>query len=153
MPAPELLSRRWRRAIAGTLAIWAVLAWRRFLVRTVYVAVTGSVGKTTAKERLAAVVARLGPTVKTEGSPNRLPAVARTISRVRPWHRFAVVESDVARPGGLAPCARLVRPHVALLLSVARAQAAADFLRRELNPAFWAPESGRRSRSKACSSP
>jgi UDP-N-acetylmuramoyl-tripeptide--D-alanyl-D-alanine ligase len=106
----------WRHAVRVALA-WV---WRRLMFRTTVVAVTGSVGKTTAKECLAAVLAAGGPTLKTLDNQNDGPGVPRTLLRLRPWHRFAVIEVGTATPGLIARSARLVKPHVAVVLNVAR---------------------------------
>jgi UDP-N-acetylmuramoyl-tripeptide--D-alanyl-D-alanine ligase len=44
--------------------------WRSLLFRTTFVAVTGSLGKTSAKDCLAALLERFGPTRKSQGSWN-----------------------------------------------------------------------------------
>jgi UDP-N-acetylmuramoyl-tripeptide--D-alanyl-D-alanine ligase len=113
----------WREglAIVRNLPAWALaFVWRTLLIRTTFIAVTGSLGKTTAKDCLAAMLARLGPTLKTEGNSNGREGITRTILRVRPWHRFAVVEMGTSRPGGMVRGSLLVRPDVALILKVAR---------------------------------
>ena len=94
--------------------------WRRVLWRTTFVAITGSVGKTTMKEALARALAAAGPTVKSPGSANAGMALAKTILRVRPWHRFAVIEVGTGGPGAVGPSSRLVRPDVAVVLCVER---------------------------------
>jgi UDP-N-acetylmuramoyl-tripeptide--D-alanyl-D-alanine ligase len=40
--------------------------------------------------------------------------------RLRPWHRFAIIEIGTDHPGMIARSARLVKPHLAVVLSVAR---------------------------------
>jgi UDP-N-acetylmuramoyl-tripeptide--D-alanyl-D-alanine ligase len=94
--------------------------WRRLMLRTTVVALTGSVGKTTAKECLAAILSARAPTLKTLNNENDLNGVPRTLLRLRPWHRFAVVEIGAGEPGGIRRNARLARPDVALVLAVAR---------------------------------
>jgi UDP-N-acetylmuramoyl-tripeptide--D-alanyl-D-alanine ligase len=93
--------------------------WRRLMWRTTVVAITGSLGKTTARECLAAILAAHGPTLVTRHNQNDETGVPRTLLRLRPWHRFAVIETGTAGPGLLRVNARLVRPDVALVLSVA----------------------------------
>ena len=105
----------WRHVARVALA-WV---WRRLMFRTTVVAITGSVGKTTAKECLAAVLAARGPTLKTLDNQNDGPGVPRTLLRLRPWHRFAVIEVGTATPGLVRRSARLVGPHVAIVLNVA----------------------------------
>jgi UDP-N-acetylmuramoyl-tripeptide--D-alanyl-D-alanine ligase len=88
------------------------------LFRTTFIAVTGSVGKTTAKEILAAILASRHPTVCNFANQNDKFGVPRTILRVRPWHRYAVIEMSGSKPGAIRSLARLARPSVALILAV-----------------------------------
>jgi UDP-N-acetylmuramoyl-tripeptide--D-alanyl-D-alanine ligase len=94
--------------------------WRTLLFRTIFIAVTGSLGKTAAKDLLGAMLATAGPTVKTPGNRNARVGIPRTILMVRPWHRFAVLETGTDRPGGLVRASLLVRPNVVLILKVDR---------------------------------
>jgi UDP-N-acetylmuramoyl-tripeptide--D-alanyl-D-alanine ligase len=104
------------------LRLFYVLAylWRRLLFRTTFIAITGSVGKTTAKECLAAILSAQFSTVWTLNNQNDRYGVPRTMLRVRPWHRFAVIEMGTDGPGLIKSSAQLVRPHVAVVLTVAR---------------------------------
>jgi len=109
-------------SIMASLPVWAVAyAWRTLLVRTTFVAITGSFGKTTAKECLAAMLATAGPTARTPGNWNGRMGIAGSLLRVRPWHRFAVIETGTDEPGGLVKASMLLRPHVVLVLCVAGA--------------------------------
>lgn len=94
--------------------------WRRLMLRTTVVAITGSVGKSTTKECLAAILAGKGRTLKTLDNRNDVSGVTRTLRALRPWHRFAVIEIGTEAPGGIEPLARLVRPDVAVVVAVAR---------------------------------
>ena len=94
--------------------------WRRLLFGTTFIAVTGSAGKTTTKECLAEILASKGRTFRTLGNQNGGFVVALNILRVRPWHRYAVIELGVDRPGAMRPAAQIVRPDVALILGVLR---------------------------------
>jgi UDP-N-acetylmuramoyl-tripeptide--D-alanyl-D-alanine ligase len=89
------------------------------MVRTTVIAITGSVGKTTTKECLAAILSPRAPTLKTLNNHNDLWGVPRTILRMRPWHRIAVIEIGTAEPGSIRKSARLVCPDVAIVLVVA----------------------------------
>lgn len=97
----------------------AAAVWRACLWRTTFVAITGSVGKTTAKECVAAVLARRYRTAKTRGTANGGHGRARSLLRVKPWHRFAVIEIGIDRPGTMRSACRLVRPHAAVVTRVA----------------------------------
>jgi UDP-N-acetylmuramoyl-tripeptide--D-alanyl-D-alanine ligase len=94
--------------------------WRRLLFRTTFIAVTGSAGKTTTKEFLAEILASKGRTFRTLGNQNGGFVVALNILRVRPWHRYAVIELGVDKPGAMRPVAQMVRPDVALILGLLR---------------------------------
>lgn len=94
--------------------------WRRLMVRTTVIAITGSVGKTTAKECLAAALASRGTVLKTRLNQNDRFGVPRTIRAMRPWHRFAVVEVGTGSPGDIRRLTRLLKPDIAVVLSVAR---------------------------------
>jgi UDP-N-acetylmuramoyl-tripeptide--D-alanyl-D-alanine ligase len=100
-------------------------AWRRLLFRTTFIAITGSFGKTTTKECLAQMLASQGPTARSWRNQNNGAGVAASLLRVRPWHRFAVIELGTGGPGHIGPASRLVRPHVAIVLSVGRAHMSA----------------------------
>jgi UDP-N-acetylmuramoyl-tripeptide--D-alanyl-D-alanine ligase len=98
----------------------AAYLWRRLLFRTTFIAITGSVGKTTAKECLAAIMSSRFPTASTWANQNDDSGVPRSILRVRPWHRFAVLEVAASGRGLMRRSAPLVSPEVALVLTVAR---------------------------------
>src|SRR5262249_49771341 len=55
------------------------------------VAVTGSAGKTTTKELVAAVLATAGPVLRTEGNLNNHWGVPLTLLGLEPAHRAAVI--------------------------------------------------------------
>jgi len=110
----------WLWRFATWAAYLAAYLWRRLMFRTTFIAITGSVGKTTAKECAAAILSARFPTVSAFDTQNRVHLVARTILRTRYRHRFAVLEAATDHPGYLWKHARLIRPHVAVILSVAR---------------------------------
>jgi UDP-N-acetylmuramoyl-tripeptide--D-alanyl-D-alanine ligase len=83
------------------------------------VAVTGSVGKTGTKEALRACLAPFGPTHASERSYNNHWGVPLTLARMPATIRFAVFEIGMNHAGEIAPLTRLVRPHVALVTTVA----------------------------------
>ncbi len=89
------------------------------------VAVTGSVGKTSAKEMLRRVLAGQGRVHAAERSFNNHWGVPLTLARLPERADFAVVEIGMNRPGEIGPLAALARPHVALITTVAAAHLAA----------------------------
>jgi UDP-N-acetylmuramoyl-tripeptide--D-alanyl-D-alanine ligase len=94
--------------------------WRRCMFRTTFIAVSGSVGKSSCKEVIGEVLASRFPTVRTVGNENHYRGITRSLLRVRPWHKYAVLEIGLDGPGQMADFARTVRPDIAVWLSVAR---------------------------------
>ena len=89
------------------------------------VAITGSVGKTSTKEMLRAMLADQGRTHASVASYNNHWGVPLTLARMPRDTEFAVIEIGMNHPGEIAPLARLARPHVALVTTVAAAHLAA----------------------------
>jgi len=108
----------WHSRVALMYA--AAWLWRTLLFRTTFIAITGSMGKTTAKECLAGILGARYPTVFSAANQNDFSGVPRSLLRVRPWHRFAVIEVAANGRGLIHRSARLVRPDIAIILLVAR---------------------------------
>ncbi|MCK0510753.1 aminoacyl-tRNA hydrolase [Aromatoleum buckelii] len=85
-----------------------------------FVAITGSAGKTGAKDLAAAVLQVLGPCQMSSVSTNDHFGVAETVLGTTRRHRFSVVEMGAPRPGYLDRSLRMVRPRIAVLTLVAR---------------------------------
>ena len=85
------------------------------------IAVTGSVGKTTVKEMLRAILSAQGRTHAAEASFNNHWGVPVTLARMPADTEFAVIEIGMNHPGEIAPLARMARPHVAVVTTVAPA--------------------------------
>ncbi|NWF84492.1 MAG: hypothetical protein HXY18_11755, partial [Bryobacteraceae bacterium] len=98
----------------------AAWVWRRLMWRTTFIAITGSLGKTTCKELLAAILKAHAPAFATIGNQNGPQFVALSTLRVRPWHRYAVLELAGSSPGTLDQSAPVVRPDIAVVLGVYR---------------------------------
>ncbi|MDK3017989.1 UDP-N-acetylmuramoyl-tripeptide--D-alanyl-D-alanine ligase [Pseudodonghicola flavimaris] len=84
-------------------------------------AITGSAGKTSTKEMLLRVLSDQGPTHASVASYNNHWGVPLTLARMPRETRFAVIEIGMNHPGEIAPLARLARPHVAMITTVAAA--------------------------------
>ncbi len=82
-------------------------------------AVTGSAGKTTTKEMLAALLATKGEVLKTEGNLNNQYGLPLTLLRLTPEHRFAVLELGMSAAGELRELSAIARPDVAIITMVA----------------------------------
>lgn len=97
------------------LALQAYAAsWRRDFSLPV-VGVTGSSGKTTTKQILAAVFAARGPVLATEGNLNNHIGVPLTLLRLRAEHRTAIIEMGANHGGEIALLAQLAQPDVGIV--------------------------------------
>ena len=85
------------------------------------VAITGSSGKTTVKEMVAAILSRLGNVLATKGNFNNDIGVPLTLLRLEAQHDFAVVELGANHMGEIAYTSDLVRPDVAIINNIAAA--------------------------------
>ncbi len=85
------------------------------------IGVTGSAGKTTTKDLVAAVLDAASPTLKTTGNLNNHWGVPLTLMRLRPEHRWAVVEIAMNQPGEIARLAAIARPDAAVITNAGQA--------------------------------
>jgi UDP-N-acetylmuramoyl-tripeptide--D-alanyl-D-alanine ligase len=83
------------------------------------VGVTGSVGKTTAKEMLRAMLSACGLTHASAASYNNHWGVPLTLTRMPANARFGVFEMGMNHAGEIAPLTRMARPHAALVTMIA----------------------------------
>lgn len=85
------------------------------------VAITGSVGKTSTKEMLRDILSDQGRTHASVASYNNHWGVPLTLARMPTDTEFAVIEIGMNHPGEIAPLAKMARPHVAMITTVAPA--------------------------------
>ena len=85
------------------------------------VGITGSVGKTSTKEMLRAILSGQGRTHAAEASYNNHWGVPLTLARMPADTEFAVIEIGMNHPGEIAPLARLARLDVAMITTIAPA--------------------------------
>jgi UDP-N-acetylmuramoyl-tripeptide--D-alanyl-D-alanine ligase len=82
------------------------------------IAVTGSNGKTTTKEMIAAVLRRSGKTLATEGNFNNHVGLPLTIFGLRSAHRYAVLEMGTNHPGEIRPLSETAQPGMAVVTNI-----------------------------------
>jgi UDP-N-acetylmuramoyl-tripeptide--D-alanyl-D-alanine ligase len=87
-------------------------------------AITGSVGKTSTKEMLRAVLERQGKCHAAEASYNNHWGVPLTLARMPADTDYAVIEIGMSNPGEITPLSQMARPHVAMVTTVAAAHLA-----------------------------
>lgn len=104
-----------RRAL-GTLAA----DWRRKMPVTL-IGLTGSNGKTTLKELIAACLRLSDPTLATRGNLNNDIGVPLMLSEIEPQHRFAVIEMGANHIGEIAYLTSLSAPRIVVITNAAPA--------------------------------
>ncbi|MFQ5756675.1 MAG: UDP-N-acetylmuramoyl-tripeptide--D-alanyl-D-alanine ligase [Acidiferrobacterales bacterium] len=100
----------------GALAAY----WRRQFDLPV-IAVTGSNGKTTVKEMIAAIMAETGPGCATQGNLNNDIGAPLSLLRLRSRDRHAVIELGMNRQDEMRYLATMTRPTVAVVTNAAEA--------------------------------
>ncbi|MER2601026.1 MAG: UDP-N-acetylmuramoyl-tripeptide--D-alanyl-D-alanine ligase [Candidatus Competibacter phosphatis] len=108
-PLPQLRVADTRLALGRLAASW------RTRFTGPLIALTGSNGKTTLKEMLAAILRRRGSTLATEGNLNNDIGVPLTLLRLNAEHGYAVIEMGANHHGEIAYLTGLARPDVAII--------------------------------------
>jgi len=88
------------------------------------IAITGSVGKTSTKEALRLALSAQGETAASAASFNNHWGVPLSLARMPQSAQFGVFEVGMNHAGEISPLSRLIRPHVAVITTVAPAHAA-----------------------------
>lgn len=109
---PQLVVDDTREALAALARHWSALH------PVPLVAITGSNGKTTTKELVAAILGELGPVLATSGNLNNELGVPLTLCALGPTHRYAVIEMGANAPGEIARLAAIARPDVGVVTNV-----------------------------------
>ena len=112
-PVPVIL-------VADTLrALGDLAAYRRSLMPDLQVvAMTGSCGKTTVKEMIAAILGREHNLLKTQGNFNNLIGLPLSLLPVEFHHDFAVMEMGMNHPGEIARLTEIADPDIACITNV-----------------------------------
>ncbi len=106
------------------LGLGRLAAWHRSRMPAKVAAITGSNGKTTVKEMLAAICAAAAgenAVLATAGNLNNDIGMPLTLLRLTPEHRYAAIEMGMNHSGEIAYLTELARPDVALVNNALRA--------------------------------
>ncbi|WP_114324762.1 UDP-N-acetylmuramoyl-tripeptide--D-alanyl-D-alanine ligase [Candidatus Colwellia aromaticivorans] len=103
------------------IALGKIAAYVKQQVAPKTIGITGSSGKTTVKEMLAAILSRLGKVLATNGNFNNDIGVPLTLLRLTHDDDFAVIEMGANHIGEIAYTTELVKPDVAMINNIAAA--------------------------------
>lgn len=108
--------------VQDTLAAYQTIAqWWRSQFTIPVIAVTGSVGKTTTKEMIAAVLSPHGQVLKSQANYNNEIGVPKTLLELDSTHQFAVVEMGMRAGGEIQLLTQIARPTLAVITNVGTA--------------------------------
>jgi UDP-N-acetylmuramoyl-tripeptide--D-alanyl-D-alanine ligase len=99
-------------------ALGELAAWHRSRFRPHVVAVTGSVGKTTTKDLVAAVLAQQWETLRSPASWNAEVGLPLTLLQLTEEHQAVVVEMAMRGPGQIRYLAGIARPETAVITNI-----------------------------------
>ncbi len=108
--------------VPDTLVAYQTLGrWWRQQFSLPVIAVTGSVGKTTTKELIAAVLDHYGPVLKSQANYNNEIGVPKTLLELDSNHTYAVIEMGMRGPGEIACLSQIAQPDIAVITNVGTA--------------------------------
>lgn len=99
-------------------AVGGIGAYIRRRSGVIVVGVTGSVGKTTAKEMTAAVLSQRFNVLKTEKNHNNELGLPMTLFRLTDQHEVAVLEMGISFFGEMDRISKIARPDIALFTNI-----------------------------------
>jgi UDP-N-acetylmuramoyl-tripeptide--D-alanyl-D-alanine ligase len=102
-------------------AYQAIAHWWRHQFSIPVIAVTGSVGKTTTKELIAAVLQTKGRVLKSQANYNNEIGVPKTLLELNSTHDYAVIEMGMRGRGEIALLAQIADPDIAVITNVGTA--------------------------------
>lgn len=102
-------------------AYQAIARWWRDRTSIPVIGVTGSVGKTTTKELIAAVLGTKGRVLKTQANYNNEIGVPKTLLELGSDHDFAVIEMAMRARGEIALLSQIARPTIGVITNVGTA--------------------------------
>ena len=103
------------------LALQQLANYHRRQLDTPIIGITGTNGKTTTKELIAAVLKRQRHILYTEGNLNNAIGVPLTLLRLKPEHELAVVEMGASHPGDIQELVDIAEPDYGLITNVGKA--------------------------------
>ena len=114
LPAPPFLL----RVDNSVSALQEIARYRRSQLDVRVVGITGSVGKSTTKELVAAVLSQRYRTLKNPGNFNNEIGLPLSLLQLTPGHERAVLEMGFYVPGEIAFLCEIARPHIGVVTNI-----------------------------------
>jgi len=105
----------------GLKALQDLAAYHRSKFSIPIIGVTGSVGKTTTKDMIAAILSQEMPTLKNEENYNNEIGVPLTLLQLKKKHKVAVIEMAMQGLGEIELLAKIVRPTISVVTNIGEA--------------------------------
>jgi UDP-N-acetylmuramoyl-tripeptide--D-alanyl-D-alanine ligase len=99
-------------------ALKNIAIWYRHQLEIKIVGITGSVGKTSTKEFISAVLSQNYQVLKTEGNFNNEIGLPLTILRIRDTHQIAVLEMGISDFGEMHRLSEIARPDICVITNI-----------------------------------
>ena len=108
--------------VTDTLQAYQQIArWWRDRLNIPVIGITGSVGKTSTKELISAVLSTKGKVLKTQANFNNEIGVPQTLLQITPEHDYAVIEMAMRGKGEIALLTDIARPTIGIITNVGTA--------------------------------
>ncbi len=126
------------KVVDTTKALGEIARLHRLRFCLPVIAITGSAGKTTTKEMIAAVLKRKFKVLKNVGTENNQFGVPLTLLKLKPADQIAVLEVGTNRPGDIAWLASIVCPSIVVMTNIGESHLAllktpADVFKEKFN--------------------
>jgi len=103
------------------VALQKLAEYKRRLSKAKFIGITGSLGKTSTKEAVAAIARHNGKSMATRGNFNNHIGVPLDLASMPDDLEYVVIEMGMDRPGEISYLSKLVKPDVAVITNVAQA--------------------------------
>lgn len=108
--------------VKDTLEAYQKIAqWWRKKLNLPIIGITGSVGKTTTKELISAVLTTSGKVLKTEANYNNEIGVPKTLLNLDETHKYGVIEMAMRGRGEIALLAEIANPNIGVITNIGTA--------------------------------
>lgn len=116
-PLPDI-TQPYIKVASTKQAIKDIAAYYRTVSKIKVIGVTGSVGKTSTKEMLAAVLGQKFNVLKTEGNFNNEIGLPLTVFRIRPEHEIAILEMGIDSFGEMHRLSEIAKPDICVITNI-----------------------------------